>query len=283
MTDRRQWPPTGHVDGSLSAFRGAACCTGGVATGCGGEGRGTAGADVFESESTGGWVWTTGGRRGSAGDDGASCGFGVVGAEGAAGRLSDCAGVDVLVGAGLDGVATGAAGVGAVGATGGAAGFGACDICSGNCALVGWLSGLRSGAATFGVTITDGGLKFDGIGSGRLGMNTGVESFSMAGFGGETGAGELGVMADGVADSRGGIAGTSGSTTCGGAAGVGVALGVEGVLGAACATFGVADAATGEGVAMAGRSVTDGGGTTTRGVATGVGASEEIGRVSARR
>ena len=96
-------------------------------------------------------------------------------------------------------------------------GFVSCDICNGSCVLADGVSGLRSAGAAFGVTITDGGLKLDGIGSGRLGMNTGADSFSMGDFGGggEIGADAFEGVAAGVAGSRGGIAGTNGSATRG--------------------------------------------------------------------
>jgi hypothetical protein len=75
-----------------------------------------------------------------------------------------------------------------------------------------WPSGLRSGTEIFGVTVTDGGLKLDGIGSGRLGIKTGVESFSTGGFG--AGAVAIGVFATGVNGSRDAAAGIAGASTC---------------------------------------------------------------------
>jgi hypothetical protein len=140
------------------------------------------------------------------------------------GRTSVRAGADISAGAGLAAAVAGGFGAedcgelgdGVVGIAGDIAGFGACDICSGICAFADGVSGLRSVGAALGVTITEGGLKLDGIGSGRLGMNTGADSFSAGGFGGgATGADAFEAFAAaGIAGSRGGIAGTNGSATC---------------------------------------------------------------------
>jgi hypothetical protein len=130
-------------------------------------------------------VCITGGRCGSAGVGAAGCG--VLGSEGI-GRTSVRTGA--AGGFGGDGCVD--AGDNAVGVTGGGVGFAPCDICSGSCVFASGVSDLRSIGAAFGVTITEGGLKLDGIGSGRPGMKTGADSFSAGGLGGgATGADAL--------------------------------------------------------------------------------------------
>ena len=126
------------------------------------------------------------------------------------------------------------------------------------------LSGFRSGSALFGVTTTDGGLKRGGIGNGRFGMNTGALG-SIAGFG------CCGAAAGAVATSDTAVFG-GWSVTVGDAVATG---GAAACIAWSCARDAGAD---GDGTMSAEDVAADAlevaGGTTTRGVATGVGVSD---------
>ena len=205
--------------------------------------------------------------------------------------------------------ATGLTGAAGEASCAGAAGL-ACDgICNGSCVVE--LAGSAEGVGALGVTTTAGGVKRDGIGSGRFGMNTGA------------GVASAGFAADGVADgdfSTRGVGDSASPFLCEAAGGVDLSSGLEALAGddgndagfacsaaagvgraGAASIAGLTDAATGAAgfASCVGTAATKGGtgtcggaggcvvgadsvlfslvGKTTRGVATGVGVSDATG------